>query len=562
MKINLPVDNHLFDEFLNNLSLHQGKKNLILPLIEELKTLGEIIQVPAETYLLKEGDINTYLYFLLDGSLKIILDGETVAQLNNHGDLVGEMSIISDSPCTANVLTAKASNVLKVPVQEFKKESPTHQLLFYKIFCLTLRDKLENTNVKAKKFEALNRTLEDEVKKRTNELTEKNNELTLGYKKLEYMQQEVMSMVSECSRLNEDYLTSALKQINDLQNQGIELKGLRNNLEKLQESLLSLQKIKVEQENLKGQKVLVIEANTKQKNLVKTALAGTGVHTKPVSSIDEAKASLAVEKYDIIFLSSDLLEEAEVMRQTAVNAKIVLLTKEGPNDFLSKVANYEQLSNIIALKEENRSFNIKSISTTVKKMISGNIFGLEKYLNWGAEIKQFEIHDSQKRGELNDKIMAELAEMGVRGPLRNRCQVVIEELLMNAIYDAPIDAQGNPLHNNKSRKEHVVLTKDQGAKLKFATDGILLAVSVEDPFGGFKKETVLRYLAHNYEGKTENISEAEGKGGAGKGLFMITENSDLVVFNVSPKIKTEVIALFDLDPDKDRKKTSLHYFEI
>jgi hypothetical protein len=84
---------------------------------------------------------------------------------------------------------------------------------------------------------------------------------------------------------------------------------------------------------------------------------------------------------------------------------------------------------------------------------------------------------------------------------------------------------------------------------------------VEDPFGAFKKETILKYLEHNYSGSTESINVAYGKGGAGKGIYLITENSDLVIFNVSKGFKTEVIALFDLGPSNEKRNSSLHYFE-
>jgi hypothetical protein len=194
-------------------------------------------------------------------------------------------------------------------------------------------------------------------------------------------------------------------------------------------------------------------------------------------------------------------------------------------------------------------------------MTSGDIFGLEKYLNWGIEIKEIEIIDSKERQNVNDQVIEHLTELGIRSSVRTRCQVVIEELLMNAIYDAPVDNLGTPLHNFKARTEAVNLSADQSAKLRFATDGLYLAISVEDPFGVFKKETIFKYLENNYfQNSEEHLSS--GKGGAGKGLFMITESADLVIYNVSPRSKTEVIVLFDLDPSKEKKSTSLHYFEL
>jgi hypothetical protein len=107
-----------------------------------------------------------------------------------------------------------------------------------------------------------------------------------------------------------------------------------------------------------------------------------------------------------------------------------------------------------------------------------------------------------------------------------------------------------------------VLEEQQKGKLRFATDGLYLAISVEDPFGVFKKETIFQYLEGNYSPESVTVTEMDGKGGAGKGLFLISENSDLVIYNVAPQTRTEVIVIFDLDSQKEKKATSLHYFEM
>ena len=135
-----------------------------------------------------------------------------------------------------------------------------------------------------------------------------------------------------------------------------------------------------------------------------------------------------------------------------------------------------------------------------------------------------------------------------------------EELLMNAIYDAPTDANGNAIYNHMSRTEAIYLKPEQQGMFRYACDGMLVGISVEDPFGAFNRQTVLDYLESCYAGKAGTMQE--GKGGAGRGLFQIMETSDLVVWNVKPKIKTEVIALFNIDPNapKSNKTTSFHYF--
>jgi len=151
-------------------------------------------------------------------------------------------------------------------------------------------------------------------------------------------------------------------------------------------------------------------------------------------------------------------------------------------------------------------------------------------------------------------------QLGIRLRVLNKANMVVEELLMNAIYDAPVDAEGKELYNHLLRTEPVVLKPEEQGTLSYACDGLLLAVSVEDPFGALDRQTILDYLQSCYEGKAGTLNQS--KGGAGRGLFQIMETADLVVMNVNPHLKTEVIAIINIDPNKPKtdQTTSFHYF--
>jgi hypothetical protein len=74
-----------------------------------------------------------------------------------------------------------------------------------------------------------------------------------------------------------------------------------------------------------------------------------------------------------------------------------------------------------------------------------------------------------------------------------------------------------------------------------------------------KGEIILDYLKSCYSGQAGELNKQ--KGGAGRGLHQIVENSDLVVFNISPRMRTEVIALFQVDTKTNSEKTpSFHLF--
>ena len=110
-----------------------------------------------------------------------------------------------------------------------------------------------------------------------------------------------------------------------------------------------------------------------------------------------------------------------------------------------------------------------------------------------------------------------------------------------------------------TRTETVHLKENEYSTLKYACDGVLMAISVEDPFGALDGRLILNYLESCYSGDAGKFNE--NKGGAGRGLHQIIEGSDLVVFNISKGIRTEVIALFNVDPkDQGEKNPSFHLF--
>ncbi len=539
------------------------KKNSALKkLIQDLSQIGQEIQLNDQDIVLKAGEKNSHIFFLLEGSLKILISGETVAELSQFGDLIGEMSIISNNPISADVISQGASKLLKVNINELKHHSLEYELLSYKIFCLSLTDKLEKTNIKAKNFEILNKSLEEQVLKRTNELSEKNAELILSFKKLENHFHENQLLLRKISNLDELHLSPAMNIVSNLKEFEDSAK-LRSELEKIKMALVSLKELKLTQDKLQKQKVLVLDSNPKQRNMMRISLGGSGAYTVIAKSEEEAKLEMDKHSFNIAFISTEFLEIANELKKINKETKVVLLTEEESKSYVAKIKNNQNLSNIIAIKAEDRAFNIKSISTTISKMISGDIFGLEKYLNWGIEVQEFLVKSSRDRDIINNEVIKHLSELGMRSSLLSRCQIVIEEILMNAIYDAPVGNDGQPLFNHLSRIEEVQLKPEHYAKLRFATDGMFLAISVEDPFGAFQKNTIFNYLENNYYVQDSEYNSKLGKGGAGKGLYMITENCDMVIYNVSPKVKTEVIALFDLDISKDqRKTTSLHYFQV
>jgi len=256
-----------------------------------------------------------------------------------------------------------------------------------------------------------------------------------------------------------------------------------------------------------------------------------------------------------------MLELGNLATAKNPNVQLVLVTSEMVPNYLPQLRKLSTIPHIVSRNEEDRTFTIKNILTTVIKLLGRDLFGLEKYMAWGVDVQSRLIVSSSKRGDAMAEVDRYFEKLGVRRSNRDRMRTVLEEMLMNAIYDAPADKDGVALYNHLPRTTELNLKPEEQSIMRFATDGLIVAVSVQDPFGSLKGSTLLKYLEHNYAGNFGDINAQEGKGGAGRGLHQIVENSDLVVFNIEPGRRTEAIALFNVEAKESiLNHPSFHFF--
>lgn len=144
-----------------------------------------------------------------------------------------------------------------------------------------------------------------------------------------------------------------------------------------------------------------------------------------------------------------------------------------------------------------------------------------------------------------------------------RITEVSHELLMNAMYDAPVDHYGEPRYA-LDRRATIVLDDHELPTARVATDGTLVVVQVNDPFGRLAREHVIASLRRGQtaaEGGEQIIDSSNG--GAGLGLWRIYAASAITLVDVVVGHATSVTAVFDIDVNPREARTmpsSLHLF--
>jgi CheY-like chemotaxis protein len=293
-----------------------------------------------------------------------------------------------------------------------------------------------------------------------------------------------------------------------------------------------------------GQRALCVTRNLALRKVLRRTLAAAGT----VVDFAEGPEDLGVDEgspIDLLVID-DVATAAEVLGalpHLGSSVKVVLLG--GPFDAATTldVLRRDGCDHLIGREEHLEEDEL--VITSVK-LLRGDLFGVEKYLTWGVHIFDREIASYDEKRAAIREVTEFAREMGCRRQLVARVETVTDELLMNALYDAPASRYGcRPLFQGKGRPGAGPVT-DQVATLRFGCDGKNFAVSVRDSFGELRKGAIIDHLERARDEKGLPRLGGEEGGGGGLGLYFILNSVSRFVANIQPGQATEVICLFDL----------------
>lgn len=124
---------------------------------------------------------------------------------------------------------------------------------------------------------------------------------------------------------------------------------------------------------------------------------------------------------------------------------------------------------------------------------------------------------------------------------------VLHELAVNALLDAPVDAQGQAKYAHRRTEVHEVDPED-ACELGLAVDGSRIYLEAVDRFGRLTTGPFARAL-DSYGGRVQVNSEG---GGAGLGLRRMIEHSDAIAVRVLRGRESRVLCAVDLGDARRR----------
>lgn len=193
------------------------------------------------------------------------------------------------------------------------------------------------------------------------------------------------------------------------------------------------------------------------------------------------------------------------------------------------------------------------LGITSEKLVSRDLFGLEKYLAPNTKVGERVVGSDTDKRQVIGEVCAWAEAIGARRPVVHRLASVVDELLMNALHDAPRESTPTLTYDPHA--------PEQRAVLRWACDDRTIAISVGDAFGSLRQRDV---IDHVRRAKRDSGRPELDDHGAGLGLYLVLANVASLIVNVDPGRRTEVVCLFDRSTASGRAiesgVRSLHVF--
>jgi len=114
--------------------------------LKGLLRLSKMVRYGAQEVILKEGQYDNWIYFLISGRVRIIKQDETIAVLKRRGDLFGEMGIIDGSPRSASIVALEETVCLAADASYADRLKGHDRIAFhailYRVFAEILANRL------------------------------------------------------------------------------------------------------------------------------------------------------------------------------------------------------------------------------------------------------------------------------------------------------------------------------------------------------------------------------------------------------------------------------------
>jgi hypothetical protein len=288
---------------------------------------------------------------------------------------------------------------------------------------------------------------------------------------------------------------------------------------------------------LARRRVLAIAEDASTLDAMATALAAAAADVDSVLGLKNVREGTISQRYVFYGWDGNPTPLHDLSARLKPGAELCAIVPASSLAAFVELMRFPYLSHVLV-----RSEPMTSLTITALKLFTGDIFGIEKYLPPEVEVHLTRLRDYGGRSRAIDSVLAFAEAAGVRRQIRSAIGQVCEELLMNALYDAPVDDGGNAVFAEVDPHARLEAQSPRPVSIRYATTDQHFAVAVRDRFGTLEKAHILNYLEKCLRSPNQIDRKTYG---AGLGLYLIANNAAQFIVNLAPGMASEVVCTFD-----------------
>lgn len=249
---------------------------------------------------------------------------------------------------------------------------------------------------------------------------------------------------------------------------------------------------------------------------------------KALALLDERKVDLVLTDINMPeMMGYELIEQINERHPGVKSAVITGWSIEE----CTKFAIDQGVGNIIT---KQVPFDLKGLDTTVNKLVTEDIFGLDKYMEPGTRFASLTFNTTAAVHGARDAVLAGLeARKFLDEDKFSLFQLVLDEAVSNAAY-----------HSEGHEKGTVQILKQQ-VEIQFGRDSEKVGVSIVDSAGHLTKGTILKRLDSCLHQTDEDLFAESGRG-----IFLMRSFVDRLIINIKRNHRTEIILILYLSKEE------------